>query len=791
MSESGLAPTNAPASLNLGVMRLSDAEQRLYDADHRPIALERKAFDLLSFLVSERDRVVGKDELLQRVWGRSIASDTVIAQAVSKARKALVLGGGDGEWIDVARGVGYRYVGPAEVGQSTMKSDSSSIAKRLSDSRRGWRFILALLTTLAFGLALGAWWQTRTIQRDPLRVAVLPWRNDSGDPALEWSSLGLQALVVDAMASDSRIAAVSQGDVRSVLAARPDLTDSQSQARYLSKAMGVDHVYTGRLARSGEGLVVELMALGPEAASARVTGNHAATLALAAGSDLTQRLLPGFDPARPPPLSSIAFANEAYARGVDARLRGNAEEATRHLTSALAADPGLLPVRYQLSIAQQMRRDNIAWKHALDELQEKARQRGDRPYQGLALGGQGVLAWREGRLADAERLIAESAQFFDGPTDSLRRAGATANLGSLAAMQGHFDVAERQLHQALQIFEAAGRWIEVARILKNLGVVNVDRGRFEAARPLFERSRDLRQSLGLERDLAETLVSLGATDLSMESPAAAEATLARAIEIFVRFKDPLLESDALARLALAQIAQGKLTAASESSGRSLAAARSADNAAARGLAYLRLALIARLRGDLGGALAELVRAEEQMQLATDGAGLARVALDRHIVERDLAQPTTGNEASLAELDRLLAEMRERGWRVLEAEVLVARARQRIFEDSTAAHADFSAALALADQIANPALMTEVACQFAGAEFEAATLNDDAWRRADVACRDAGPRNAEAANLLATRAAASGDSTEARRWLLQRKQLLGEAWSAREQAALDAMPVALD
>lgn len=760
----------------LANMRLSPTELRLYAPDETPIALERKAFDVLCYLIAQRERVVSKDELLQQVWGRSIASDTVIAQAVSKARKALAIGGGESEWIDVARGVGYRYVGPAEVAIPTTLESGASRTRR---ARVGWPALALLSLTLALGVFGGMWWQRQAILRDPLRIAVLPWRDDSGDASLQWSSLGLQALMVDALANDRRIAPLPQGSVGALLAARPDLVDSQAQAEYLAAATGVRHVLAGRLARAGDGVVVELMVMGEgPPISTRVQGNDPALLALAAGSDVTQALLPGFDPSRPPPLSRIAFANEAYARGVDARLRGRAEEAAQYLRSALGADPKVLAARYQLSIALQLLRDNESWKATLDLLLEDARAQQDRVHEGLALTGLGLHAWREGRLEQAEALIRESISLFNGPADAIRRAGAAANLGSLAAIQGRFDEAESGMQQSLAQFVIAGQLVEVARVSKNLGVLNVDRGRFDAARQLFERSLELRQSLGLEREIAETLVSLGATDLGLESPAAAQASFERAIEMFTRFNDPLMQSDALARLASAQIAQGRLLAAQESAGRSLAAARIADNPAALGLAHQRLAMVSRLRDDRASALAELDRAQVAMAQAQDSKGLARIALDR------IALAAPEHAVATRELiDDVLAGVRERGWRGLEAEALALRGAVREPPDRAGARADLAAAHALAEAIGEPALITDLACRYAALDPKPL---DAQQQRAESHCLDAAARNPEAARLRAQRAEQNADISEALRWWQRRKQLLGEAWFTSDQAQLEAL-----
>lgn len=772
-----VASTPALETIRLAGLRLSPAEQRLYASDGAPLALERKAFELLCFLVAQRARVVGKDELLQAVWGRSVASDSVIAQAVSKARKALAQGGGDVEWIDVARGVGYRYVGPAE---TILAVDGGAVAASATQppgpapAARRWRAAALLLLVAVAGVAGGTWWQREAALRDPLRIAVLPWRDDSGDAALEWVALGLQGLLVDALASDRRIAPLPQGSVRALLAARPDLVDAAAQADYLVAATGATHVYAGRLARDGDELVAELIALGgADAASARVAGRDAAALAVAAAGSVTQRLLPGFDPASPPPLSTVAFANEAYARGVDARVRGRAEQAARHLQSAIDADPGLLAARYQLSLAQQAMRDNDAWKATLDELLALAGVRGDRLHEGLALNGLGVHAWREARYADAEALIRDSLRRFDGPADALRTAAGIANLGSLAAIQGRFDEAEREMSRALVVFEDAGQRAEVARVSKNLGVMNVDRGRFTEGRALFERSLALRQQLGLQRELADTLVSIGAADLAAESPAAAEASLARAAAIFAEYRDPLLESDALARLALAQIAQGQLAAGAASAGRSLAAARTAENAAARGLALLRLALVARLRGDLPGARAELDRAEQAMREADDAKGLLRVALDRIALDPAAAD---SREPLAAALD----QARATGWRVLEAEALSLRAAAT---PGAPARADHAAALTIAREVGEPALLTELACRYAAYDVDP----DDAMQQdATRHCLAAAARHPDAALLRARTARAAGDLAGAREWLERRRSLLGEAWSATDQRELDAL-----
>lgn len=758
-----------PDDVMLAALRLSLRELRLYGSDGQPVPVERKAFDLLAYLVAHRNRVVGKDELLVAVWGREVASDSVIAQAVSKARKALAAGGGDPAWIDVARGSGYRYIGPMEP-VLPIDDEVRHPTQPTAASRRPQRWrALAAVAALGMAVGLGVAWHHVSLNHDPLRIAILPWRNDTGDTSLDWTRLGLQGLVADALASDRRLEPVSPSSIDTLLSARPDLNDARAQAEYLGTAAGATHVFAGRLLRDETGLQVELVVMGsPTGTSLNLVGDDASSLALAASANATRGLLAGSDPRQTTPLSSIAFANEALARGIDARLRGDAQTAIRHLHAAIAADPHLLAARYQLSLALQAQRRNDDWRLALDELLAMAKARADRMHQGHALSGQGLLAWREGRLDEARALIGKARDLFDGDNDGLRRAAADGNLGSLAAMRGDFDQAEQAMLRALRAFERAGQQADIARTSKNLGILALDRGQFEQAARWIERSLDIRQKLGLERDLAESLSALASIDLARERPVAAQASYQRAAAIFERYRDPLMESDTLARLSNTLVAQGLLGDAQVVAARSLAAARSADNPAARCLAQIKLASIARQRSDREGAANELDRALLDCQAARDRRGLIHVDLERAelALHSDAAVAATAVQAALD-------AAREQGDRMLTAEALLLQSRLPNLATEQAQHL-LARCGELAREIGNPSLLTRVSCM----RVALPGVTDDPIALAT--CQAAGMRNAQAAAALARRALAHDNRDDAVHWLRQQRRLAGEAWQPADE-----------
>ena len=73
--------------------------------------IERRSFDLIVYLLRQEGRVVSKDELLEHVWGNRFVSDSVIAQSIMKARKALGITSREPGPIKTIHRVGYRFTG--------------------------------------------------------------------------------------------------------------------------------------------------------------------------------------------------------------------------------------------------------------------------------------------------------------------------------------------------------------------------------------------------------------------------------------------------------------------------------------------------------------------------------------------------------------------------------------------------------------------------------------------------------------------------------------------------------
>jgi TolB-like protein/DNA-binding winged helix-turn-helix (wHTH) protein len=78
------------------------------------VHIEPQVFDVLVQLIRNRDRVVGKDELIDTVWQGRIVSESTLSSRISAARRALGDNGNEQSFIRTLHKRGFRFVGTVE-----------------------------------------------------------------------------------------------------------------------------------------------------------------------------------------------------------------------------------------------------------------------------------------------------------------------------------------------------------------------------------------------------------------------------------------------------------------------------------------------------------------------------------------------------------------------------------------------------------------------------------------------------------------------------------------------------
>jgi len=140
--------------LTFGEFRLDCNLKRLYRGT-QSVKLSPKPFGTLEFLISNRERVVSKQELLSSVW-REQRDQNTVDQAVGKLRKALGDTVAQPQYIETIPGQGYHFI--ATVLSDDTPAEEDTVSEHASLSARAkirWRATTILVGSLALA-ALGA-----------------------------------------------------------------------------------------------------------------------------------------------------------------------------------------------------------------------------------------------------------------------------------------------------------------------------------------------------------------------------------------------------------------------------------------------------------------------------------------------------------------------------------------------------------------------------------------------------------------------------------------------------------
>ena len=257
-------------------------DEQLLSHNGQPVHLPKRPFQVLLFLVENRERFVSRAELLDRFWDGKDVYDDALRKCVGAIRKALEEPPDRARFIETRWGVGYRYIGPLQEQIIPYETSVTEIEKtrgvrivveeeeiqdapqtvtapRLNPPRqRAYVKVIALaLIVLAMGVALVTIMVSQRSRandnsRTQIRsIAVLPLRNLTGNVAYDYLSDGLTESLITTLSEERDLTVISRGSAFSLKG--KDL-DPQEAGRLLKVAALLE----GSLRQSGDKLRVNV-----------------------------------------------------------------------------------------------------------------------------------------------------------------------------------------------------------------------------------------------------------------------------------------------------------------------------------------------------------------------------------------------------------------------------------------------------------------------------------------------------------------------------------------------------
>ena len=448
-----------------------DLDTRELTRGFEAVAIGPQVFDLLVYLIQNRERVVSKDGLLEAVWGGRIVSESTLTSHINAVRKAI---GDSGEEQHLVRTIprkGFRFVG--EVRAQTLDAGGSSEGKSIAANE---------FPEMAPGLP------------DKPSIAVLPFQNLSGDPEQDYFADGV---VEDIITNLSRIRWLLVIARNSSFTYRGRAVDVKQVAREL----GVAYILEGSLRKAADRVRITGQLIDASTGAHLWAERFEGTLddifelqdqiaASVVGAIAPQMELAEIERAKRKPTASLN-AYDCYLRGLAHLHRGNREAIDAALPlfhRAVALDPGF-------ASAYAMAAWCIFWRKINGRTEDRAKEIAlgvELAQRAVELGRDDAVALTRGGHA-----LAHLAGDLDSGIALLDRALVlNPNLASAWFLGGFLRVWQGEPDGAIAHFERAMRLSpldpELYRMQAGTAMAHIFAGRFDVASSWAEKAyRDL------------------------------------------------------------------------------------------------------------------------------------------------------------------------------------------------------------------------------------------------------------------------------------------------------------
>ncbi len=238
--------------------------------------LRQQCFHVLTYLLDRRDRIVGKEELIENFWHDTAVTDNAVVQCIAEIRRALGDDPRGPRFIKTIPKVGYRFIGavteelPAtELAEQIAAAPQATPQSTSNQKVAHWQ-AWALLAMALLGLVLVGWVVVRQVvdARPPVAARATPGRktlavmyfdNQSSRADLNWLSEGLADMFITDMAHFDRLSVVSRQQLHGLLertAHRHANEIHLDEAIEIARKSHADEVLLGSFMSLGEKILI-------------------------------------------------------------------------------------------------------------------------------------------------------------------------------------------------------------------------------------------------------------------------------------------------------------------------------------------------------------------------------------------------------------------------------------------------------------------------------------------------------------------------------------------------------
>ena len=211
-----------------------------------PADVQPKVFDLIVYLIENRDRAVTKDELFDEIWPSVVVSEASLTQLIKRARNLFRQHGFEQEVIRTVARTGYQFDHAVEI----VSGEAGAITPIRANKLPASALYLTVAALLLSGMVL--WFfnnaENPTVPTaDPIlansnSIAVLPFSNLTPDPDFDYFSDGLTETVTNSLTQVAGLRVIASGSAFS-------FREPEVEFTAVAERLRVGHIVQGSVQR--------------------------------------------------------------------------------------------------------------------------------------------------------------------------------------------------------------------------------------------------------------------------------------------------------------------------------------------------------------------------------------------------------------------------------------------------------------------------------------------------------------------------------------------------------------
>jgi len=242
--------------------KLDPQNFKLFFAEE-PLDIEPQVFNIILYLLENRERIVSRDELLENLWKGKEVLDATISNHIKIARALLGDDGQKQSVIKTIRGRGYQFISPVKILnepenelQNTKLIETRSGSK-LSFSLPNFLYLLlfSLISYLIYYASYTSFNNNKNLTDSDVSsvqsIAILPFQNRSNKEEDQFFTDGFHDDLLTQVSKIDQLKTISRTSVM-------QYRDTTKNLKIIAKELGVTTILEGGVQRSGDKIRINI-----------------------------------------------------------------------------------------------------------------------------------------------------------------------------------------------------------------------------------------------------------------------------------------------------------------------------------------------------------------------------------------------------------------------------------------------------------------------------------------------------------------------------------------------------